>query len=380
MEYVQNKHAQEYGVSPELSVKVPGVTRFLGLFAEYSMGCSLCAADSRNLYLCVSRRKDSQMMVYNSLVNDRKHFSLNTLKFRKEDRWANYIKGVLSELITEGYDFSGMNWTLGGDVLNGDSQIISCAVIVATCLVMESVLGVKLEEHVLRRMIIKACMTFSGEIFNTSILVTMLNASKGRFVYYDNYKDSLELVENPFTPESGYVLLDVNSGLPAAVISDEINRKNEEIKNLVSYLRTRPGIFPFSNISENSLRDRISDLHEEEKRICLYLYEEYKASQTASFSCTMMAKAMAKTEKSLRNKLELSFPELVWLIKRFSEDSACSGVTIALNGGNGHVVAAMKRDAVDSFMAKLEEYEHIFGFKVRAEEFMPCTAAEVFRK
>ena len=380
MKNVQSKHIEEYGNVPEFSVKVPGVTRFLGLFAEYSMGHSLCAADSRNLFLCVSRRKDSQIMVFNSLVNDRKHFTLNTLKFRKEDRWANYVKGVLAELITEGYQISGMDWTLGGDVLNGDSQIISCAVIVATCLAMEYLLDVKLEEHVLRRMIIKACMTFSGEIFNTSILVTMLNAARGKFVYYDNYKDTLELLDNPFTPDSGYVLLHVNSGLPPVVVSDEINRKNEEIKDLVTFLRKRPGVFPFSNLTESSLRDRVSDLNEENKRICLYLYEEFRAAQLSSFSETVLAKAMARTEKALRNKLELSFPELDWLIKRSSEDSACMGVSVALNGGNGNVVLVMKRDAVDSYQAKLEEYEHIFGFKVKTGEFSPCAAAEVFRK
>ena len=380
MKNVQSKHLEEYGKKPEFSVRVPGVIRFLGLFAEYSMGRSLCAADSRNLYLCVSKREDNQVMVFNSRVNDRKHFILSNLKFRKEDRWANYIKGVLAELITEGYEVSGMDWTLGGDVLNGDSQVISCAVIVAACLAMEYVLNIRLEEHVLRRMVIKACMTFSGEIFNTSILVTMLNAVHGRFVYYDNYKDSLELLENPFTEGSEYGLFNINSGLPSPAMADEINRKNTEIMNLVESLRRRPGIFPLSNLSESVLRDHISDFGEDEKRICLYLLEEYRAAEFSSFSDTAFAKSMVKTQKAIRNRLELSFPELDWLVKRASEDPACLGATIALNGGNGNVSLILRNNAVDSFKAKLEEYEHIFGFKVRVSRFLPSAGAEAFRK
>jgi len=245
---------------------------------------------------------------------------------------------------------------------------------------MEYVLNIRLEEHVLRRMIVKACMTFSGEIFNTSILVTMLNAQQGKFVYYDNYKDSISLLDNPFTGDSAYMLLNVNSGLPPVVVSDEVSRKNEAIKDLVTSLRKRPGIFPFSNVTESSLRDRIQDLDEEEKRICLYILEEYRAAQLASFSDSVLAKAMARTEKALRNKLELSFPEMDWLIKRSSGESACQGVSVALNGGNGNVALVIKKDAVDSYRAKLEEYEHIFGFKVKTGEFLPCAAAEVFRK
>lgn len=380
MENIQSKHLEEYGKSPEFSVRVPGVIRFLGLFAEYSMGRSLCAADSRNLYLCVSKREDSQVMVFNSQVNDRKHFILSNLKFRKEDRWANYIKGVIAELITEGYEVSGMDWTLGGDILNGDSQVISCAVIVAACLAMEYVLNIRLEEHVLRRMVIKACMTFSGEVFNTSILVSMLNAEHGKFVYYDNYKDSLELLDDPFAEGAEYGLYNINSGLPSPTMADEINRKYNEIMNLVEDLRMRPGIFPFSNLSESVLRERVSDLREEEKKICLYLFEEYRAADFPSFSCSAFAKAMVKTEKALRNRLELSFPELDWLIKRACEDPACLAATIALNGGNGNISLILKNDAVDSCKAKLEEYEHIFGFKVRVSRFFPSSGAEVFRK
>lgn len=380
MKNIQSKHLEEFGRSPEFSVRVPGVIRFLGLFAEYSMGRSLSAADSRNLYLCVSKREDSQVLVFNSRANDRKHFFLNNLRFRKEDRWANYIKGVLAELIAEGYEVSGMDWTLGGDLLNGDSQIISCAVIVAACLAMEYVLNIRLEEHVLRRMVIKACMTFSGEIFNTSILVTMLNAAHGRFVYYDNYKDSLELLETPFTEASEYGLYNINSGLPSQAMADEINRKNDEIMSLVEYLRKKPGVFPLSNLSENALRDHISDLKEEEKRICLYLFEEHRAAEFQSFTDAGFAKSMVKTEKAIRNRLDLSFPELDWLIKRASEDPTCLGATIALNGGNGNISVILRNNAVDSFKAKLEEYEHIFGFKVRVSRFLPSAGAEVFRK
>lgn len=380
MKNTQSKHLEEYGKMPEFSVKVPGVTRFLGLFAEYSMGRSLCAADSRNLYLCVSRREDSRIMVFNSRVNDRKHFVLTNLRFRKEDRWANYIKGVLAELIAEGYNVSGMDWTLGGDVLNGDSQLISCAVIVATCLVMEYMLNIRLEEHVLRRMVIKACMTFSGEFFNSSILVTMLNAAQGKFVYYDNYKDTFELLDNPYDEGSAYGLYSINSGLPSSSMADEINRKNNEIMNLVEFLRKRPGIFPFSNISENALRDNISDLREEEKKTCLYLFEESRAAEFSSFSSPVFARAMIKTQKAMSNRLEMSFPELDWLVKRFSGDPSCEGAAIALNGGNGNVSLILRNDAVDSYRAKLEEYEHIFGFKVGVSRFLPCAGAEVFGK
>ena len=42
-------------------------------------------------------------------MGERKKTTIANLKYKKEDRWANYIKGVLYEFIQLGYSFKGLD-------------------------------------------------------------------------------------------------------------------------------------------------------------------------------------------------------------------------------------------------------------------------------
>ena len=373
MTEVQEKHLAEYGSVPEITAIVPGVSRFLGPMADYSRGFSLCAADSRQLVFCMSLRSDSQIKVYNSLVNDRKHFTTNSLKFRREDRWANYIKGVLTQLVSEGHTIPGMNITLGGDILSGNTSIVCSSVVVATCLSMERLYGIKLEEGVLSRMIVKACLNFSGENCCISVVRTMLSAEDGKFVFFDN-KAGQHIIDNPFD-NSDYSLLYMETGVPTNVMRDELDHKYADLKNLCDSYYPGLSISILSNLSDSEVRERISKYSEEEKHLILYLIEEYKSANLSSFTDISIGKAFGRTGKAQRNTMELSFPELDWIIKRATENSGCMGTAYVATSGNGVVGVVINRNSVDSFLSKLEDYEHIFGFKLKVYDFKPYRGA-----
>jgi len=378
MTEVRNKHLAEFGSEPEVTAIVPGVSRFLGLFADYSRGYSLCAADSRCLYFALSRREDSQIRVYNAFVNDRKHFSTSALKFRREDRWANYIKGVLTQLASDGYTIPGMDITLDGDILTGNNDIVCSSVVVATCLAMEKLFGVKLEEGVLSRMIVKACLNFSGENCCISAVQTMLYAKEGKFVFFD-IKGDHKLVDNPF-PGSDYALLYVESGVPTNVMRDEVERRYAEIKELCDRSYPRLSIPILSGLPDSEVRERLSRFSGDEKNLVRYLIEEFKCANLSSFNDLTIGKAISRTGKAIRNTLEISFPEMEWIIKRSSENAGCMGSSNVATGGSGIVCVVINRNSVDSFLSKLEDYEHIFGFRLKVYEFKPLSGAVVCGK
>lgn len=370
-------HLREYGRMPEITVKVPGISRFLGPFADYSRGCSLCAADSRNLFFCISKRNDSQVKLFNCLSSEKKHFMLSSLKFRKEDRWANYIKGVLAELVSARYSLPGLSITIGGDILSGSSNIVCCALVVATCLAMQEELKIKLEYSSLVRMIIAASTAFSGEPCCSSVVRAMLCSEENRFVYFDNNRGELKIIDNPFTGDNA--LLYIESGVHISVMKEEVKRKHDEMKNLMEMRYPDISIPLLAGMNEMQLKERTFNMIEDDRRVVRYLVEEYKTARLADFSDVSLGRAMGRNGKALMNILELSFPELDWIIKRANETPLCLGSTIVANGGSGVAGAVMSRSSVDSFAAKLEDYEHIFGFKVGISEFRPGRGAVVFR-
>ena len=84
--------------TPQVVVRIPGVTTLLGEFAYHGQGKVLCCANNQELIVKFSPSPDNQVHVFNSYTGDKKKFSLTSLKYGREDKWANYVKGILQQL------------------------------------------------------------------------------------------------------------------------------------------------------------------------------------------------------------------------------------------------------------------------------------------
>ena len=68
------------------------------------------------LWLTVSERPDPNYRVYSVALNERKKISASNLKYRKEDRWANSIKAVISSFMEYGIHIPGLNFTVLSEI------------------------------------------------------------------------------------------------------------------------------------------------------------------------------------------------------------------------------------------------------------------------
>lgn len=101
MDNVIKQHSKEYGETPLVIAQVPGTCTLLGSYADACKGWSLVGTDASTLFVAVSLRDDQLVRLTNATLNDRKRFSLGNIKYRKEDRWGNYLKGVIAVLANE---------------------------------------------------------------------------------------------------------------------------------------------------------------------------------------------------------------------------------------------------------------------------------------
>jgi galactokinase len=65
------------------------------------------------MYVLLSRRDDHSFKFFAPDLDERKKCSLTNLKYKREDRWANYIKGSIYGLQNMGCPIEGMNITVG---------------------------------------------------------------------------------------------------------------------------------------------------------------------------------------------------------------------------------------------------------------------------
>jgi galactokinase len=91
--------------------------------------------------VAISRRKDAHIRFYSVDFKDRKRATLPALRYRKEDRWANYPKGIIAALIARGFPLGGMDITMHGDIPQGAGLSSSAALEVATALAIQELYG-----------------------------------------------------------------------------------------------------------------------------------------------------------------------------------------------------------------------------------------------
>ena len=356
-------------------VHVPGVSTILGEFSQYCQGRVLCCANSQILSVKLSDSSDNQVHVINTLTGDKKRFSLSNLKYRKEDKWANYVKGVFHQLIEAGHSPKACDIVLEGDILKSDGAMLSAAVSVGVCLALKKARKMDVPDKDIALLCYGACTSFCSENTKYSTVMTMLEAEAGRFLLFDLDSLSYEYLDDPF-PSSQQCMLVVDCTIPPDAMRDEIKHRHRQAVEAFSLLRSRAPHFPIRDFPLSELRDRLIPLDEESRRLCATVLDDSftAASMQKLFErkdCIQIGKSLGRMGKLMRDDLELSCPEMDWMVKRAAEVPSCYGASVLFNGVNTYVLLVMDRSSVPLYMAKLEDYEHIFGFVAEVSELAP---------
>ena len=360
-------------------VRVPGVTTILGEFAYHSRGKVLCCTNTQDLILKVSESQDNQVHVFNSFTGDRKKFSITSLKFRKEDKWANYVKGILQQLSENNVQLKPFNVDFEGSILKNDGATLAAAISVGICTAMKAYLGFEISDRDLAFMCYKSCTFYCGELTKFSTILAMLCAEEGRYILFD--MDSLThiMLDDPFDDKC--VLAIVDCKISPLAMREEITHKHSQVYNAFDRLKR---IYPhsFRDFPIGDLIDRTIPLDDESRKNCIAVLEDrFAASNMQKFfslkAYQMIGKSLTKVGKLFRDDLEITCPELDWLIKRALEVPSCMGASFVFNGDNVYAVLLGPRKDAPLYEAKLEDYERIFGFKAKAVTLKPCGKCEI---
>ncbi|MGD9926767.1 MAG: galactokinase [Sphaerochaeta sp.] len=383
MDNIRKQHIKEYGDSPLVIAQVPGTCTLLGSYADACRGWSLVGTDHSSLHVAISYRDDQLVRLYNPTLNDRKRFSLNNIKYRKEDRWGNFLKAVFSVLANEGTEFSGMNITVEGSLLHADTQMVSTACSLGTCLALDALLGLKLSLSSQIRIAYQACTTFNNEVCSISDLLTMLNGKKETVLFYDLQHVTYKELPFPFTNKNEeYVAIIVDSKISPNAMREEIKSKRKAIDRAFKKLSEYKGGGFMRDFPESDLAARVVPLDEEDRHICEYILMESRLANDAASvliekDAVLYGKMMNRVQAGLRDLLEVTCPEVDWLTKRAGELGGCLGSVQVANGFSGNIMVLLSKQALPSYIDRLEDYEHIFGFHPRWYVFEGSDSAKV---
>lgn len=371
-------HRKEYEEPARIGASAPGSLHILGEHIEFSRGRVMSLALPFRACVTLSPRDDGIIRIFAANYNERKRFSLSNLKFKKEDRWANLIKGILHGLDNMGCSLTGLNITIWSEIPEGRGLGASSAIGIAAALALVKHFSFSLSNAQLVYLVNTTETQFLGKISSLASCFVSYHAHAGALFVLDlrtqDYRH-LRLTQGEFA----FWVLDTM--VPPTGAKEEIADRKNLFEKLKASLKFRAVL---RYLRDMPLRDAIGtleDIPEDQRRLGLFIIHEEDRLGLAEDSVEAsnippVGKILCKSHEGLRDQYEISCPELDWLVKHGMMVPGVLGGRLSGRGLGGCMVF-LTRTEVD-FSPLLVEYERIFGFQARLFRAVPSHKASFF--
>ena len=377
-------HRNEYELGRDRSVPVvvaeaPGRIHFLGGHGVPESDFSLSAAIDRCIKMAVNMRKDNSFRFYAADLGERKRSTLANLKYRREDRWANYLKTAVFVFIELGYPVKGLNFSFCGNIPQSVGLASSTAIETAAAAALRSLLRAQINDMELANRLHETHLDLFESPVSLADYQVCLLARKDQFLVIDLYGAEVKKIKSPL---SGFRILLVDSRVPRMGAESEIAmRRDDTLKGLELLSQKHEGA-GFRDFASTDLLESLGDFPERIRRRSMHIVEEIRrvndsGDALARSDLASLSKIIYHSHESLRDLFEISCPEIDWLVKRAQEIEGAAGSRMTGLGFGGCTYTIIRRELVEEYKKRLEEYERIFGFRPVIHEVKLATGARV---
>lgn len=390
MEKIVAFHELNYKTKVQVLTEVPGVVTLMGAFSDFCNGYCLAGTGALGLRVALSDREDNTVRVYDATRSDKKHFSLTALKPRKEDRWALYIKAVMTTLQEEGVRFAhGYDITIKGALLFCDQITVCESVIMGVLMAFSQALGLGYDRRDYIRLAYHSATEHCGISIRLRDLITVCYAQEGKVFFFDLLSSNYEIRNYPFvsSEEQEYYGIIVDPSLPPQILRDEIEEKRIDARLCLKELKKHIGKdCKLRNYPVKDLKSHIiKELDEHVRRTCEYVISE---SQYVSRGCQAMmdndassfGRCLSNIYIGMRDVFEVTCPEVDWLIRRAGETEGVLGASYVSNGDSGSIFMILNREGEENFSKCMDDYKKIFDFTVKTRPFRPGGPAHIVKE
>ena len=198
MDEVLEAHKKEYGEAPDVVAVAPGRFHLIGEHSWFFKDKTLSMAVNLPVYVAVSKRDDTNLRFRFVQLDDSKRASLSSLKFRKEDKWANAVKSVISGFSSGGFDCCGMNVTVYSDILPSAGFGITTAIKIASAWAIKELCRFRCRRVELLQVIERANKLYYGIANLKADNFTPIYSKEGCVVLTDYSRNECEAVPFKF--------------------------------------------------------------------------------------------------------------------------------------------------------------------------------------
>lgn len=365
---------EKFGCPQQLIIQAPGRVNLIGEHTDYNDGFVLPCAINYQTVVAASAREDNIVRVVSvDYGNEMDLFDLSQdIEFIEEKMWANYIRGVVKCLLELGYQFSGADIVVSGNVPQGAGLSSSAALEVVIGQTFKELYDLNITQQQIALNGQKAENEFVG--CNCGIMDQLISACGE-----ENHAlllDCRDLATTAISMPEDMVVMIINSNKKRGLVDSEYNTRRLQCEIAAKAFSVQA----LRDVSAYQLlqgSDQLDDIVF--KRARHVISENERTLQAAKAlqakDLKRMALLMAESHASMRDDFEITVPEvdtLVDIVKaQLGEEG---GVRMTGGGFGGCIVALMLPEKVEIVKQAVEEqYEALTGLK---ESIYVCQAKQ----
>lgn len=378
VDHLRDTFFNAYGETASHVVQAPGRVNLIGEHTDYNDGFVLpCAIDFKTI-VAVSARDDN--LVHTVALNyDNAHdeFSLDQEIEPVQDKsWANYIRGVIKCLLSRGYEFSGMNIAVTGDVPQGAGLSSSAALEVAIGQAVKELYSLDISAIDIALNGQQAETEFVGCSCGIMDQMISMHGKEGYAVLLDCRSLQRKSVPIP----AGLSIIIINSNKRRELVDSEYNTRREQCQQAADYFRVK-ALRDVTLEELNAGRDGLDPVVFQRARHIITENARTLEAADALFAGDVekISQLMAESHASMRDDFEITVEEIDTLVNIISGVIGDKGGVRMTGGGfGGCVVALVPDDLVDSVIDSVEKKYHVqTGYKELAYVCYPRQGASL---
>lgn len=383
VENVVAAHKDEYGVEPEYMAYAPGRIHLSGEHTWFFKDKTISVAINIPVYVAVSKRDDSNLHFNFVQMKEKKRCGIGTLKYRKEDKWANTIKSVVSGFIGEGVEVFGVDFTVYSEVMPSAGFGITTAMKIASAWALKSLFKFRCNDEKMVSLIRSSDKKFLNLENTLADIFTVVYSKENTAVLTDHAKETFTLVPFKFK-DTSFVLTDTS--VPRVTTWNEESLMQIENVLLLGELKElRSSVFGGWSYDDAEKNEVLSVVSEDVRRHLSCVINEHKhvldmQTNLEKGDFVGFARAVNRSHEDMRDLYDISCPEIDWLLKRVVslggvESSPRNPLSCGRITGKGFgrcTYSLIRKIDMDRYMEVLQEYEKIFGFKAACSIVKAC--------
>lgn len=365
-----------FNTKPEHLIQAPGRVNLIGEHTDYNDGFVLPCAINYYTVVAASKRQDNLInVVAVDYGNAQDQFSLDAPIMFVEDKdkfWANYIRGVIKFLLARGYQFSGMDLSVSGNVPQGAGLSSSAALEVVIGQTVKTLFNLSISQAEIALNGQQAENEFVG--CNCGIMDQMISAKgqAGHAMLLDCRSLETQAVAMP----DSLAILIINSNKKRGLVDSEYNTRRQQCEAAAKYFNVKA--LRDVNLAEFEAKQAGLDLIVA-KRAKHIITENQRTLDAAkaleSGNITQLSKLMAQSHASMRDDFEITVKEIDLIVELVSNViGEQGGVRMTGGGFGGCVVSLLPQSLIAPVKAAIEaEYQAKTGL---VATFYECYAVD----